>query len=169
MIISIVITILISLAFLPITSTLVFYKENTKDIIAYLPLKSADKFQIIFVHSIHLTDVTEKYEITADNKIKQYEMVFSDFGIGMPSDVKDKEEIYYENGFYHVTNMNNVFDYLLIRNGKTVSEHRFVWEDENKQQQIIYLNDYMEPGATFTLKIERLTLWDLWKEVKIHE
>ena len=166
---SIITIIIIVFLFLPVKSALIFYDKSTDAIIAYSSVKPEDTFQIIFVHSIHLTDVTEKYEITEDNQIKQYEMIFSDFGIGMPSEVKAHEEIYYEDGFYHIIHMNNVFDSLQLRNGKTVSEHRFVWNDQDGKQQTVYLNDYMEPGALFTLKVDTLTLLDLWREVKIHE
>lgn len=155
--------------FLPITTALVWYDEEQDEMIAYKLMEPGDTFQIIFVHSIHLTDVTEKYQLTANNDIMQYEMSFSQFGIGMPSEVKEHENIYYEDGFYHLTHMNNRFDTLRIRNGKTVSEHRFVWNDAHGNQRMVYMNDYMEPGALFTVKVEQLTLLELWKEVKIRE
>src|SRR5690625_7926427 len=102
--ITILIIIFSTLLFIPFISTLVFYEENTDNIAAYIPLKSGETFQIIFVHSIHLTDVTEKYELTKDKQIKQSEMIFSDFGIGMSYEVKEHEEIFYEDGFYHLIN-----------------------------------------------------------------
>lgn len=166
---SITLLILIGSLFIPFKSALVFYDENTQDIVAYVPLKAGDSFQIIFTHSIYLKDVTEKYEITTNKKIKQYEMIFSDFGIGMPYEVKEHEEIFYENGFYHVINMNNQFDSLKIRNGKTVSEHRFIWKEKNKKEKRVSFNDYFKPGAWFTVKSDKLSLLDIWKEVKIHE
>lgn len=167
--ISVFVIIIVSLLFVPFKSVLLFYKENTKEIVAYVPLKSEDTFQIIFVHSIHLTDVTEKYELTKDSQIKQYEMIFSDFGIGMPYEVKDHEEINYEDGFYHVINMDNRFDSLKIRNGKTVSKHRFIWNEQGEKEQKIDFNDYFEPGAWFTVRSCKLSMLDMWKEVKIHE
>lgn len=160
--------IIIGLLFIPFKSSLVFYDENTEDIVAYIPLKSGEKFQIIFVHSIHLTDVTEKYEITESKQIKQSEMIFSDFGIGMPSEVKEHEEIFYEDGFYHLIKMDNQFDSMKIRNGKTISKHRFVWEKDDRKHMIKF-NDYFEPGAWFTVKSDKLSMLDMWKEVKIHE
>ena len=166
---SIIIIITGVLLFVPFKSVLVFLDENTDDVVAYVPLKSGDTFQIIFVHSIHLTDVTEKYELTKDSQIKQYEMIFSDFGIGMPYEVKDHEEIFYEDGFYHVLKMNNRFDSLKIRNGKTVSEHRFIWKEKEKKEQKIDFNNYFKPGAWFTVKSDKLSMLDIWKEVKIHE
>lgn len=164
----ILIIIVSTLLFIPFKSTLVFYEENTDKIAAYIPLKSGETFQIIFVHSIHLTDVTEKYELTKDKQIKQSEMTFSDFGIGMPYEVKEHEEIFYEDGFYHLINMDNRFDSMKIRNGKTVSKHRFVWNEGNEEHMIKF-NDYFEPGAWFTVKNDKLSMLDLWKEVKIRE
>jgi len=164
----ILIIIVSALLFIPFKSTLVFYEKNTDNIAAYIPLKSGETFQIIFVHSIHLTDVTEKYELTKDKQIKQSEMIFSDFGIGMPYEVKEHEEIFYEDGFYHLINMDNRFDSMKIRNGKTVSKHRFVWSEGNKEHMIKF-NDYFEPGAWFTVKHDKLSMLDLWKEVKIRE
>lgn len=164
----ILMVIIVGLLFLPFKSSLVFYDENTEDIVAYIPLKSEETFQIIFVHSIHLTDVTEKYEITQDKQIKQSQMIFSDFGIGMPYEVKEHEEIFYEDGFYHLTKMDNRFDSMKIRNGKTVSEHRFVWK-KNDEKHMVEFNDYFEPGAWFTVKSGKLSMLDMWKEVKIHE
>ena len=161
--------IIISFLFIPIKSTIVFYEKNTDDIVAYIPLKVNDTFEIIFVHSIHLTDVTEKYEITSDYEIRQYEMIFSDFGIGMPYEVKGYEEIDYVDGFYRITNMNNRFESLQIRNGKTVSEHRLVWQSEGKEEKQVFFNDFFEQGAWFTVKPVKLSMVDTWREVKIHE
>src|SRR5690625_1022072 len=135
--ITILIIIFSTLLFIPFISTLVFYEENTDNIAAYIPLKSGETFQIIFVHSIHLTDVTEKYELTKDKQIKQSEMIFSDFGIGMPYEVKEHEEIFYEDGFYHLINMDNRFDSMKIRNDKTVSKHRLLGNVDH----IVKVND----------------------------
>src|SRR5690625_5919065 len=95
-------------------------------------------------------------------------MFFSDLGIGITYEVKEHEEIFYEDGFYHLINMDNRFDSMKIRNGKTVSKHRFVWNEGNEEHMIKF-NDYFEPGAWFTVKNAKLSMLDLWKEVKIRE
>src|SRR5699024_7136774 len=61
--------------------------------------------------------------------------------------------------------MDNRFDSMKIRNGKTVSKHRFVWNEGNKEHKIKF-NDYFEPGAWFTVKHDNLSMLDLWKEVR---
>lgn len=153
----------------PAKPALIFYERNTDSISAYLPIEAGQTFQIIFTHSIHLTDVIEKYEVTKEHQIKQYEFVFEEFGIGMPSNAVGNEEFVYENGKYHIKNMENYFHAMKVRNGKTVSEHRLVWEDGNGEEQMIYFNQYFVPGEWFTLKVEKLSLFQSWKEVKIRE
>ncbi|HLR68720.1 DUF1850 domain-containing protein [Virgibacillus alimentarius] len=153
--------------FIPYKTALVFYKENTDQIEAFLPMNTGDHFQIIFKHSIHLTDVIEKYEVTRNHDIKQNEIVYEEFGIGMPSNAQEGEEFVNEDGKYYIKNLENIFPSMNIRNGKTVSEHRLVWG--NQAEYRVWFNDYFQPGAWFKLKIEKLTLSQYLKEVKIHE
>lgn len=153
--------------FIPFKQALVFYKENTDQLEAYLPLNTSDTFQLIWKHSIHLTDVEEKYKIQKNNDIKQYEIVFEHFGIGMPSNAQEGEEFVHKDGKYHIKNMNNIFPEIRLRNGKVVSENRLVWGEN--QQHIIPLNKYFKPGERVTLKIQQLTLWDYLRGVKIRE
>jgi hypothetical protein len=134
---------------------------------AFLPLKKGDTFQIIWKHSIHLTDVAEKYTVRQDNKIKQYEIVYEHFGIGMPSYALQGEKMTYENGKYHIKNLNNVFPYINIRNGKTVSKHRLIWGTRN--EHMVWFNQYFQPGSWYKVKVEKLPLWKYLRGVRIHE
>ena len=152
---------------IPYHTALVFYEENTTNIKAYLPMDKGEKFEIIFKHSIHLTDVSEKYVITDNLNIKQYEMVYEEFGIGMPSNAEGTEELVYKQGKYHLTNINNIFSSINLRNGKTVSEHRLTWVD--KEKHMIWLNQYFQPGSWFTVKVEKLSLWQLMKGERIRD
>src|SRR5690625_7542332 len=97
-------TILI-LLIIQIKQSLVIYDENTNDIEAYLPMDSQDTFQIIFTHSIHLTDVVEKYVVLDNQHIQQYEMVYEEFGIGMPSNAQGDEEFVHEDGKVNIKKM----------------------------------------------------------------
>lgn len=156
---------------LPFITALVFYKENTEQMNAFLPIEKGEVFQIIFTHSIHLTDVVEKYKITDDLGIEQFEIIYEHFGIGMPSNAQEGEEFVYEDGKYHIKNLNNYFPSMNIRNGKTVSENRLVWgtAGEPDDGHMIWFNQYFKPGAWFHIEVEKLTLWEYWKGVRIHE
>ncbi|RLL41809.1 DUF1850 domain-containing protein [Oceanobacillus piezotolerans] len=151
----------------PIRTSLVFYKENTNQIEAYLPVSKGDRFQLIFTHSIHLTDVVEKYIITDDLQIKQNEIIYEEFGIGMPSNALAGEEFEYVDGKYHIKGLDNIFPSMNIRNGKTVSENRLVWGEN--QENLVWFNEYFNPGAWFTVKVENLTLWQTMKGARIHD
>lgn len=169
--ITVIITIIflagIGLSFIPIRTALIFYKENTNDMEAFLPIDKGEGFQIIFKHSIHLTDVVEKYRVMDNHTIKQNEIVYEEFGIGMPSNAEGGETFVYEDGKYHIKDLENVFPFMNVRNGKTVSETRLVWGEGS--EHMVWFNDYFQPGAWFTLKVEKLTLWQYLKGVRIHE
>src|SRR5690606_29367480 len=153
--------------FVPFRTALVFYKENTNNIEAFLPIEEGDSFQIIFTHSIHLTDVVEIYEVLPDHSIRQNGMIYEHYGIGMPSNAAEEGTIEYEDGKIHIKDMNRVFPFINLRNGKTVPRHRLVWGDQN--QHMVWFIDYFEPGARFTIKIDNLSLWQLLKGVKIRD
>lgn len=169
--IALLVTFFVSVFIIPFKTALIFYKENTNHISAFLPIEKGEVFQIIFTHSIHLTDVVEKYKITDDLGMEQFEIAYEHFGIGMPSNALEGEEFIYEDGKYHVKNLDNYFPSLNIRNGKTVSENRLIWgtADEPENGHMVWFNQYFEPGAWFRLKVEKLTLWDYLKGVRIHE
>ncbi|WP_085993950.1 DUF1850 domain-containing protein [Oceanobacillus senegalensis] len=156
--------------FVPFRTALVFYKENTDYIEAFLPIQKGDTFQIIFKHSIHLKDVVEKYKVTDDLQIKQYEFVYEEFGIGMPSNAQEGESFVYEDGKYHIRDIDRIFPFINVRNGKTVSKNRLVWGTEDSEEEhMVWFNEYFKPGAWFTIKVERISLWEYLKGVKIHD
>ncbi|SER55787.1 protein of unknown function [Gracilibacillus ureilyticus] len=151
----------------PATTALVFYHENTNKIEAFLPLETGDTFQFIFTHSIHLTDVVETYEVTDDLEIKQNEIAYEHFGIGMPSNAGEGEKFTYEDGKYRISKLDNIFSSINIRNGKTVSRNRLIWGNEG--ENLIWFNQYFDPGAWFKVKIKRITLWEYIRGVRIYE
>ncbi|MFZ3579962.1 DUF1850 domain-containing protein [Virgibacillus sp. DJP39] len=154
----------------PFKTALVFYERNTDNLEAFLPINKGDTFQVIFKHSIHLTDVVEKYKVRDDLAIEQYEIVYEEFGIGMPSNALEGEKFEYKNGKYHVSSLDNIFQTLKIRNGKTVSENRLVWGTEKTEKgHMVQFNKYFIPGEWYTILVERISLWDYLKGVKISE
>src|SRR5699024_6210295 len=161
-----ILVIMMFVIFIPTQRRLVFYQELIDQIAAYLPLKKEQSFQIIFTHSIHLTDVVEKYEITNNNDILQNEIVYEEFGIGMPSNAEEGQDFEYEDGKYHIKNLNNVFPEMNIRNGKTVSEHRLLWGDADDMQHKVLFNDFFEPGGWFKVSIQNYHYLRLGKRLK---
>ncbi|MDC3414017.1 DUF1850 domain-containing protein [Aquibacillus sp. 3ASR75-11] len=165
-----VLLIILIVMLVPSRTALVFYEKNTDNMEAFLPIKKGETFQVIFTHSIHLTDVVEKYRVTDDLTIEQYEIVYEKFGIGMPSNAEEGATFEYKDGKYHITDLNNIFPSMKIRNGKTVSKNRLVWGAENSEEgNMVWFNKYFEPGAWFTILVEKISLWEYVKGVKISE
>src|SRR5699024_221824 len=117
----------------------------------------------------HLTDVVEKYEITNNNDILQNEIVYEEFGIGMPSNAEEGQDFEYEDGKYHIKNLNNVFPEMNIGNGKTVSEHRLLWGDADDMQHKVLLSEIFGQGRMNNVTYTKISLLKTWKEAKIHE
>lgn len=163
----VIVLIFITLLFLPFQKAVVFYYEHTNQLEAYLPVETGDTFQIIFTHSIHLTDVIEKYRISVNDTIVQTEIVFEQFGIGMPANADAGGEFVYEDGKYRIKNLENEFPSINIRNGKTVSKHRLVWGKND--EHIVQFNKYFQPGAWYTVKVDQLSIWQMLKGVKIRD
>lgn len=155
------------IVFIPFTQSLVFYEKNTSNIEAFLPVEDQDEFQIIFTHSIHMSDVVEKYVVLENQSIQQFEIVYEEFDVGMPANAEEGEDFVYEDDKYHIKNMENLFSEIKIRNGRTVSEHRLVWGAE--QEYITDFNNYFAPGDWFTVRIDNLSLWQMIQGVRIHE
>ncbi|MFD1386133.1 DUF1850 domain-containing protein [Oceanobacillus oncorhynchi subsp. oncorhynchi] len=156
----------------PIQTALVFHDGESGKMTAFLPLNEDESFSITFTHSIHLTDVVEKYRVTDDLQIEQYEMIYEEFGIGMPNNAGEGEEFIYEDGKYHIRNMKHLFESLNIRNGEVVSNHRLAWGDTDSSAEVcceVPFNDYFEPGDWYKVKIEWVTLIDYWEGERIHE
>ncbi|WP_404348568.1 DUF1850 domain-containing protein [Sutcliffiella horikoshii] len=158
---------LLGLFLVPFRTALVFHVQNTEQIQAFLPIDEEDTFQIIFTHSIHLTDVVEKYKVRDDHHIVQTEIIYEEFGIGMPSNAEEGEEFVYEDGKYHIRDLNNVFSSMNVRNGKTVSKNRLAWGENG--EKMVWFNEYFTPGDWYNVRVEELTLWQYMKGMKIHE
>lgn len=152
--------------FIPWKQVLLFEQGRTEEPIAYLPIKNGDAFDIIFVHSIHLTDVTESYVIK-NQQIEQTMIQFSQYGIGMPAEVHEGERYEYKDGMHHLYVNDVYFDSMNIRNGKTVSNHRLVVKRQGEEQFELKFNDYFVPGDWYKVSIQTLSLWQLWRGVEM--
>lgn len=153
---------IICLSMIPYKKALTFQLENTGEVLAYIPLGDHPEFQIKYIHSIHLSDVIESYKITSNGKIKQFELEFSDFSIGMPENASDGEVFEQKNGKYYIKNMNRVFPHFDLRTGKIRANHTVIYG--NKEYR---LNKYIEPGTWVRIKVIKMNLYQHWKGVNL--
>lgn len=153
---------IICLSMIPYKKALTFQFENTGEVLAYIPLGKNQEFQIKYTHSIHLSDVLESYRVTTNREIKQFELEFSDFSIGMPENASDGEVFEQKNGKYYIKNMNRVFPYFDMRTGKVRANHTVIFKKKSYE-----LNDYIEPGTWIRIKVIKINLYQQWKGVNI--
>ncbi|MED3551597.1 DUF1850 domain-containing protein [Cytobacillus praedii] len=150
--------------FIPMKEALVFQYQNTGNVLAYIPFSAEDHFKIKYTHSIHLSDVVESYVITEDDEIKQYELMYEDFAIGMPENASDGEIFEQKNGKYYIKNMNRVFPYFDLRTGKVRANHTIIYRKKEYP-----LSDYIEPGTWVRIKTEKVNLLQQLRGVNILE
>ena len=81
----------ISIFMVPFKKSIVCKKMHSKEILAFMPVQKEQTFQIQYTHSIHLSEVKESYKILKNNDIRQYELMYDDTSIGMPSEAEEGE------------------------------------------------------------------------------
>lgn len=150
------------IAVFPYQQAIVFQPNYSAAKPAYILIKDKTQFQIKYTHSIHLTDVVESYEITEDQKIHQYELMYEDFAIGMPSNAEAGETFEQVNGKYYIKNMKQVFPFFHLRIGQVRAQHRVIF---NKKEYP--LSRSIKPGTSVKIEIRKLTIFEQWKGANI--
>lgn len=157
------ILILIALMFLiPNKEALVFH--DSEQVLAYIPLSEGNTFKIKYTHSIHLSDVIESYEILKDLSIRQYELQYEDFAVGMPADASAGETFEVIEGKYYIKNMNRVFSFFDLRVGQVRANHTVLYK--NKEYP---LSSYIEPGTRVRVIAKKINLLQRMEGVNILE
>lgn len=146
----------------PFKRALVFEYQNTGKVLAYFPLNKQDSFKIKYTHSIHLTDVVESYKITKLDKIKQYELMYEDFAIGMPADAGEGEVFVEKDGKYYIKNMNRTFPSFDLRIGKVRANHTIIYKKKEYP-----LSNSIAPGTWVRIHVKKVNLLQLLKGVNI--
>lgn len=151
-------------AFIPLKQALVFEYQNSENVLAYIPLKKEQTFKIKYTHSIHLSDVLESYKIIKNGNIQQYELMFEDFAIGMPSDASEGETFEEFDGKYYIKNMKRTFPHIDLRIGQVRANHKVIFLSNE-----YLLSDYIEPGTWVRIKARKLSIIQQLKGVNIVE
>jgi len=89
-IIAIILAVLMAAIFFfsPLSKTVLLVQDAQKNTLAEIPLADR-KFDFVFIHSIHLTMVEERYRVTAAGGLHLYELRYQSSGVGMPADAEE--------------------------------------------------------------------------------
>ncbi|CEG22284.1 hypothetical protein BN1080_01208 [Planococcus massiliensis] len=157
------ILILSALVFIPMEKNLVFIDNREAALSAFIKVEG-DAFQINYTHSIHLSDVLESYELSPDDNLRMVELEYEDFNIGMPSNAGEGETFVEKDGKYLITNMN-----------KEVSDFRLFVGDIDADLFLLAngqeydLKKTLDRGKSYTVKVQRLSLFEQLEGVNLNE
>lgn len=149
--------------FIPLKRSMVFIESESNQLKAYSLLTEA-QFQIKYTHSIHLSDVIESFVVLPDNTLQMVELEYEDFNIGMPSNAGDGELFVEKDGKYYIKNMDRRLPEFRILIGNIDAGLSLV-----KDGREINLKKALVKGETYTLRVQRLSFFELLKGVNIDE
>jgi hypothetical protein len=145
--------------FLPYYPVLCFQYENTKKLLAYYPIEQNERFGIRYTHSIHLTPVLESYYINDKNSIIQFELMYEDFAIGMPSNDDGDGRFIEKDGKYFITDMNRVYSHIDLRVGQVAANHTLIIGQNDE----IPFTSFTKPGSWVRIQMQKINLWQIMK------
>ncbi|MCH4824837.1 MAG: DUF1850 domain-containing protein [Planococcus sp. (in: firmicutes)] len=151
------------IAFTPSKKYYVFIDNETEDIAAYIPVES-QFFQIIYTHSIHLSEVIESYKIVGNDQLMMTELEYEDFNIGMPSNAGEGETFVEKDGKYFIKNMTRKIPEFRLFVGDVDANLSFKTKGHRMD-----LKKTLERGKSYTFRVEHVSLFQLRKGVKIDE
>lgn len=151
--------------FLPVKQALSFTETRTDNArMYYVLMDEQNEFKIRYVHSIHLTDVLESYEVTASGKIRMLSMTYENLAVGLPGDAGEGETLTLNNGLYTLTYDDKVIDSFTMRIGKVAADLTFRYGGNE-----IDLKERLEKGKSYEFKTMKLTIYQLLKGENLND
>ncbi|MFD1705666.1 DUF1850 domain-containing protein [Siminovitchia sediminis] len=151
------------LSAIPITDAVTIVSIKEEKMLAYFPVETeGSRFDIVYTHSIHLTEVRDSYVILNDGTIRQTGLEFEDTGVGMPANAEEGETFKLKDGKYYIDNMKRDFSWIDLSTGQVRANHRLV-----VRGKVIPFSTFAEPGSLVRIKKEKISLWRQWEGVKI--
>lgn len=151
------------LAIIPLKNNFVFIDNETEKIAAYVPVID-NVFQIKYTHSIHLSEVLESYKVLSDNTLMMTELEYEDFNVGMPSNAGEGEIFVEKDGKYFIKNMTTELPEFRLFVGDVDAGLSFLIQGSEFDLKKILVR-----GKSYTLRVQRLTIFELLEGVNIYE
>lgn len=163
-IVSLILLVMTLFFFLPVKQAFTFTEHRTKNPkLFYIPVESDKSFQIRYVHTIHLTDVIESYEITADQEIRLVSMQYEDLAIGLPGYAEEGETLSVNEGVYTLAFDDSVIDSFVILIGNVDAElaFRYLGNELNLKGELVR-------GNSYTFSVKKLSAYQVLKGVNMN-
>lgn len=155
---------LISLCFIPFFQVCTFTETRTEHpTIHFISLEKQDRFQIMFTHTIHLSDVIETYSVLESNEIQLVSMQYSDVAIGMPGYAEEGQTLSYENGVYTLKYDKAVLTDFILHIGDVDNKLEFYYNEKSFD-----LKAELDRGKSYVFKVKKISLFEKVKGVKLN-
>lgn len=138
------------------TDYLILRNFNTGKNLEIFNLKDK-KFNVIFTHSVMLSEVKEEYEIR-NSSIYLIATRYKDYGAGLPTDVEGQFYIDEDKKELVVFNMNRKIDSLVYRTGSKRANHRI----QVSKKEVEFL-EFTEEKSPVEIEYLRLNIFKLFK------
>ena len=146
------------IVFYPFCNVLIFTETKTDEPKQYIfSLKQQSMFQLIFTHSIHLTDVIETYEALDTDELRLVSMEYEDVAIGMPAYAEEGQTLIYEDGKYKLSYEQAVLPNFTLYIGDVDYELSLV-----HQREKIDLKKRLQRGKSYLIEVHTISLFHLW-------
>lgn len=157
---TIIITVLlvIILITIPVTPVLTLTAGDTNKTLFYTSIKDKQEFSIKYIHSIHLTPVTEEFYINKKLQIVVDKTIFDTFSVGIPSELEEGQTLKVENGKFIISNINRTLPYFDQRVGQVVANHQLIIDGKQ-----IPLASLIQPGKWMRFQVKKWNLFQLMK------
>lgn len=150
---------------IPYERTITFVETRSESpTIYYKQLEDSDEFQIIYTHSIHLTDVYENYVALPSNAIQLLSMEYSDVAIGMPGYAEEGQTLHYENGIYKLQYDDAKVNNFVLHIGNV--DYRLDLQHKN---ETVELKKNLTRGKSYDVQIQKLSFYEKMKGVELNE
>ncbi|SDJ42091.1 DUF1850 domain-containing protein [Salimicrobium halophilum] len=132
-----------------------------KEELYFLPVSESDHFQLQFIHSVHLSEVVEEYELQKD-MLDPVRLIYEDTAIGMPSNAGEGETFEMKNGKYYISDLQGSHSSLDLNIGQVEAEHTINYKGRSH-----LLKDTIEAGSWVRIEPKRVSYWELWRGVEL--
>ena len=154
----------VAVFFIPFQRSLTFMETRINEpVLGYIPLTKGLDFQIVFTHSIHLTDVMENYRVRPSNAIQLRSMEYTDVAIGMPGYAEKGQTLMYEDGVYTLSYEEAFLPNFTLYIGDVDYALKLHYE-----QHIVDLKEQLTRGKSYFIEVRKLSFYEKMKGVKLH-
>ncbi len=145
-----------ALFFLPLRPALVVRQTRTGGVLATLPLRAGDRFELAYVHSVNRGAVVDRFVIDRTGAVVLTDTVFQSFGAGMEEGLSGPEPVSLQEEGLVLRGLNRRLGVLTVAVG-SVADHRLRWGlgSEHPGESELPLAELAEPLTFVSIACER--------------